>query len=261
VKAGSALVLSLATLPAGSCGGDGMQMCGADHCGLKGHTIVKWTLDAYPQWLFPMDSCVDFNVAKVNVEAVDANGTTIATQADDCGAAQVTFDGLPDGDYIMYVTPRDFGGADLVTAPTAATVTAGMFGADTMVTANIPWDSWIGTFTGTFLFRLSWGGVTCTAAAPMVVKELLTLTVNGNAVHVSTDHGTMLDGSAPAPCYDLMANFPETATGLPFGPATLDIDGLDGSGSAVFHHKFDTFVGAGITNPTITYDTPPPDAM
>jgi hypothetical protein len=244
-----------------SCGGDDMQMCGADHCGLKGHTIVKWTFDAYPQWQFPMDSCVDFGVGKVRVDAVDSTGSA-ATLYDDCGVGQVTFDGLPEGDYTVYVAPQDFGGGDLVSTAPSGTITAGVFGADTTVTVNVPWAAWSGgPYDGTFLFRLSWGGVTCSAAAPLVVSELVTLTVSGIPVTVTTDHGTHLDGSVPAPCYELTENFPESAAHVPFGPANLTIEGLDGSGATVFHHEFDTFVGAGITNPTITYDVPPPDAM
>jgi hypothetical protein len=254
----AAILLALALV---SCTSDGMQMCGADHCGLMGHTVVKWTFDAYPQLMFPMDSCVDFGVGKVAVDAVDANGKTVASLRDDCGIGQVTFEGLPDGAYTMYVAPLDLTGGDLVTAQASGTVNAGAFGADTQVTVNVPWDAWLGTHTGTFLFRLSWGGVTCSAAAPPVVSEVLTLTVNGAPVAVTTDAGTHLDGSAPAPCYELTQNFPESATNVPFGPATLTVDGIDNGGHAMFHHVFDTFVGAGITNPTLTYDAPPPASM
>jgi len=247
-----ALLVSVA-----ACGGtDGQQMCGADHCGLQGHTVVKWTFDAYPEWMFPMDSCVDFSAGKVRVDAVDSLGN-VTTKIDDCGVAQVTFDGLLENEpYTMFVDPEDFGGNSLVTGPTSVTVNAGAYQADTSVTANVPWTSWVGTFTGTYLFRLSWGTLGCTAAG--VVTQVVTLTVNGTVVTATADNGQKLDGTDPEPCYDILQNFPQSATGVPFGPATLKVDGYDGSATPalIYSKTFDTFVGAGITNPTITYDVP-----
>jgi hypothetical protein len=237
-------------------GDDGMQMCGADHCGLQGHTVVKWTFDAYPDWMFPMDSCVDFDVLKVRVDAQGADDNVV-TKIDDCGAAQVTFDGLPENQpFTMFVEPEDIDMNPLVTYPTLVTVNAGAYQADTTVTANVPWTSWVGTFTGTFLFRLSWATQGCAAAG--VVTQNVTLSVNGTPVSATADNGQKLDGSDPKPCYDIMQNFPQSATGVPFGPATLKVDGYDGSATPVliYSKTFDTFVGAGITNPTITYDVP-----
>lgn len=248
-------LLLLASL--GACSSDdGQQMCGADHCGLQGHTVVKWTFDAYPDWLFPMDSCVDFSVGKVRVDAQAADGSVV-TKIDDCGVAQVTFDGLDENQpYTMFVEPEDFGGNSLVTYPTTVMVNAGAYQADTSVNANVPWTSWVGTFTGTFLFRLSWATQGCAAAG--VATQNVTLTVNGTPVSAVADNGQKLDGTDPKPCYDIMQNFPQSATGVPFGPATLKVDGYDGSATPalIYSKTFDTFVGAGITNPTITYDVP-----
>jgi len=255
LQGSSALFALCASLAA--CGGsDGQQMCGADHCGLQGHTIVKWTFDAYPDWMFPMDSCVDFSALKVRVDAQAAD-TSVVTKIDDCGVAQVTFDGLPEGEpYTMFVEPEDGAGNPLVTYPTTVMVDAGAYQADTTVTANVPWTSWIGTFTGTFLFRLSWAGQGCSAAG--VVTQNVTLSVNGTPVSAVADNGQKLDGTDPKPCYDIMQNFPQSATGVPFGPATVKVDGYDGSATPVliYSKTFDTFVGAGITNPTITFDVP-----
>lgn len=243
-----------------ACGGsDGQQMCGADHCGLQGHTVVKWTFDAYPAWLFPMDSCVDFGVVKVRVDAQAADGTVV-TQIEDCGVAQSTFDGLAENQpYTMFVEPEALDLTPLVAAPTTVAVNAGAYQADTTVTANIPWMSWIGTFTGTYLFRVSWGGMGCAAAG--VDTQVITLAVNGTVVSATADNGQKLDGTDPKPCYDIMQQFPQSATGVPFGPAELTVDGYgsgSGSGTPIYSKTFDTFVGAGITNPTITYDVPPP---
>jgi hypothetical protein len=238
------------------CAGDGNQMCGADHCGLQGHTVVKWQFDHYPEWSFPFDSCVDFGVNKVHVDAVGDDGSMVSTE-DDCGTGQVTFDGLLAQNYTMYVAPRDFGGADLISFPSSGTVQGGQYAADTTVTVNVPWTAWLGSYTGTFLWRLSWGGVTCADAMPMpVVTQVLTLMVNGNAVTSLTDSGHRLDGTDPEPCRGLDDNFPQSATTVPFGPATLIVEGRDVTNHMMFHHEFDTFVGAGVTNPTITYDVP-----
>ena len=48
---------------------------------------------------------------------------------------------------------------------------------------------------------------------------------------------------------------------VPFGPAELTATGIAAEGIA-FHHTFDTFIGAGISNPTLTFDVtnPPTDA-
>jgi hypothetical protein len=248
-----ALLATAASLAA--CGTNGgQQMCGADHCGLQGHTVVKWTLDAYPDWKFPMDSCVDFGVIKVRVDAQAAD-SSVVTKSDDCGTAQVTFDGLPENEpYTMFVEPEAADGTPLVTNPTTVAVNAGAYQADTNVTANIPWDSWIGSFTGTFLFRVSWAGQGCATAG--VVKQVVTLKVNGTVVSAVADNGQRLDGTDPEDCYDVMQQFPQSATNVPFGPAELTIEGRDATDKPIFTTTFDTFVGAGITNPTITYDVP-----
>ena len=253
-----AIVVAASLLLAVACGGDDSQCANPSlpHCGLTGHTVVKWQFDHYPEWLFPFDSCVDFMVNKVHVDAKGPDGT-VTSISDDCGAGQVTFDGLTEGaDYTMYVAPTDFSGGDLISFPASGTITAGSFGADTMTTINVPWTAWIGTFTGTFLFRLTWGGVTCAAAPMPVIKQVLTLTVNGVPVTAMTDTGHHMDGVDSEPCRAFDENFPQSALQVPFGPAQLKVEGRDASDAVLYTHTFDTFVGAGITNPTITYDVP-----
>ncbi len=180
------LILSL------SCGGDDGTCSDPSlpNCGLQGHTVVKWMFDHYPEWQFDSDSCSDFGIATVHVDAIDAVGT-VTSGDDQCGVGQVTLDGLPAGQYTVYAAPRDINGTDLVTAPATATVMAGTYGDDQTVTVDVPWTSWIGTFTGTFLFRLSWGGQSCALATPPIVKQVLTLAVNGTVT-------TLLDRRRPA---------------------------------------------------------------
>jgi len=63
----------------------------------------------------------------------------VVTKIDDCGTAQVTFDGLAEiQPYTMFVDPEDFVGNSLVTYPTTVMVSAGAYQADTSVTANVP---------------------------------------------------------------------------------------------------------------------------
>ncbi len=244
----------------GACGGDGggMQMCGADHCGLQGHTIVKWTFDAYPSLLFAGDSCVDFGISKVRVDAqADADGSVV-TATDDCGAGQVTFDGLAAGTYTMFVDPQDFAGNTTVSSPGAAPATAGQYQADTTTTINVDYASWLGgPYTGTFLWRLKWGGQSCATATIPVVTQVVTITSGGVASMVkASPNQQKLDGNDPKPCFAYEENFPQSATGMPFGPAQLSVQGLDAGDAVVYTHTFETFIGAGITNPTVTYDVP-----
>ena len=43
---------------------------------------------------------------------------------------------------------------------------------------------------------------------------------------------------------------------VPFGPATFLVQGFDTTGTNSFRTSFETFVGAGINNPTLTFDVP-----
>jgi len=248
------LGLGLMGILAAACGGVD-DPCPTGDCALKGHTVVKWTFDAYPDRGFAMDSCVDFGVGKVAVDVVDANGFATSLR-DDCGVAQATFSGLAPGDYDVYVMPLDVNGNPILANPAHGTVTAGTVQAPANVTVNVPWDAWPPGQTGTFLFRISWGGLSCDMASPAIKNQQLTLTVNGVVQNIMTDDGEMLNGMDKKPCKMLTDNFPQSALNVPFGPATLLIEGYDATDMMRFSKQFDTFVGAGITNPTLTFDVP-----
>ncbi|MDB4959495.1 MAG: hypothetical protein JWO36_7064 [Myxococcales bacterium] len=252
-----------------SCGGTTTpDPCPTGSCDPQANTVVKWVFDHYPEWQFDSDSCVDFGVGKVHVEVTDSMGV-VHTADDDCGVQQVTFQGLPSDTYSVSVTPRDFGGNPVVSVPATGMVQAATVGNNTSVSINVPWTSWIGTFTGTFLFRISWAGMSCAMASTPVVSQLFTLTIGGQVVTQKTDTNQKLDGTGPRPCRELTEQFPQSVQMVPFGPGTLLVVGQDGSGSAVFTHQFDVFSGAGISNPTVTYnvpgdagvDAPPVDAL
>jgi hypothetical protein len=126
----------------------------------------------------------------------------------------------------------------------------------------VPWTAWTGSYTGQLLFRLTWNGQSCAMATPPVATQVLKLMANGHPVSGNTDSGQKLDGSDPRPCRAVTEGTPQYAQDLPFGPSTLIVTGKDGGGNPHFQRSVDTFIGAGLYNPTMTFDvgTPPADA-
>ncbi|HUS33428.1 MAG TPA: hypothetical protein VMZ53_33230 [Kofleriaceae bacterium] len=222
-------------------------------CGEQSRTTIKWVFNRYPERGFQMDSCTDLGVSKVGVDVVDSAGNVQSLQTD-CGNGQLAFFGLAEGDYTVYVAPLDAGGNGLVTAPAQGTVTAGPVGDNREVTVNVPVEAWIGPYDGSFLFRISWGGMSCETTD--IKDQVVTLKVNGVVQSVLTDDGQMLNGADKKPCKRLTDEFPQTAKHAAFGMATLLIEGYDATDNMRFSHQFDTFVGAGISNPTLTFDVP-----
>lgn len=245
-----------------SCGGsDPLPPCPTGSCDLPGRTIVKWVFDAYPELLFSNDTCLDMGAITVRAEIAGLDDPSQYDTKDvQCGQGQVSFLDLPPGNYNALITPLDIDGNSIVKAGASAHVLAGTTGADTEVTVNVPYDAWTGTYTGTFLFRLSWAGMSCEVAVPPVATQTLKLTAGGAVTTALTDMGQKLDGTDPKPCRLLTEQFAQFAETLPFGPATLVVVGKDAGGTVRFMHQFDTFVGATKNNPTITFDVPGPDA-
>jgi hypothetical protein len=256
-RGGRALVV-VGGLAAGlSCGGsDPVNPCPTGDCTLPGKTVVKWTFDSYPQWGFLSDTCIDMGASTVHVDMVNTADPTITDASDSpCGNGQAVFSGLPAGMYNVSITPLDGDGNSIVKMPTpGGPVAAGMSGADTMVSVNVPYQAWSNSYTGTYFFRLTWGGMSCELATPPVAKQVLTMTAGGAAVTALTDTGQKLDGTDPEPCRPLSEATAQFVEALPFGPATLLVVGKDSGGSVAFHRRFDTFVGATRNNPTIMLD-------
>ena len=248
-----------------ACGDDGPPVCPTGNCNLPGSTIVKWKFNNYPQGKFDNDGCSDVGAVTVRVELMQVEDPAITEFADkSCGEGQATFIDLPLGTYSVSVQPLDIDGGVLVTTPGSGQVLAGSSGASTEVTVNVPYTAWIQRYTGQFLYRLAWGGpmVTCTMATPPVVEQTVKLTAGGvvrtETSSIDNTPFQKLDGTDPKPCRAFADPFPQNVMGLPFGPATLDVVGKDAiNGTIVFHTQFDTFVGAGIFNPTLTFDVLP----
>lgn len=253
-----------------SCGGDDPPLCPTGNCTLPGSTVVKWKFNSYPEWLFESDACSDVGAVTVRVEVTSVDDPNLFDMAEKgCGEGQLTFLDLPVGMYNVAVTPIDIDGAPLVKAAVAGQGLAGSAGAPSEVVINVPHTAWSRTYTGQFLFRLKWGGMSCEATVPPVTRQILTLTAGGQVVTTArTDTNQKVDGTDPAPCRLLSEQFPQYVQALPFGPATLLVIGTENNGNVLYEQQFDTFIGAGMFNPTITFDVPadagvdaiPPDA-
>ncbi len=229
-------------------------------------TIVKWAFNAEAVPGFTTDGCVDVNATQVRVELA---GPMVASKEGPCSSRQVTFDGLPAGTYTAQVTPLDSAGASLVTAAATGTfATTAMSNTTEEHTVVVPPAAWARPMTGTYFFMLRWGGMPCTAA---VATQTVTMRVLGVVSTRSTTSTPMyrLDGSQPVPCVMSVPGDTEHATLMRFGPAQVEVVGKDSGGAEMFRGTFDTFVGAGMSNPVLTLDVPstidagvdaPPDA-
>jgi len=223
--------------------------------------ILKWRFNADAAEGFTQGSCNDLGVSRVRVEL---SGTGTAVLDDMCSTFQVVFSDLVPGPYMAAVTPLDSDGNSLVEAPVMQQVTAE--DGDVEDTINVPPESWSRPYTGTFFFKTRFGGADCGTATPPVSQVWITLSVGGTVVGQMTTTGQALDGSASGPCVPASEPTPLSALGVPFGPATILIVGHDAVGDLQFQKEFDTFVGAGPSNPTLEYDVPsiydamPPDA-
>ena len=246
-----------------SCGGGGFDPCPTGDCTLPGSTIVKFTFDHYPEKLFASDTCLDMGAVTVHVDGFLVDDPTIVAAKDvACGEGQATLLDLVPGMWDVAVTPLDAAGAPIVKAATHGQVAAADRGMVTDTTINVPWDAWTRTYTGTFLFRINWGGVSCETAVPPVATQNLKLVAGDKVVHKLDDQGHHVDGDEDAPCRPLSEPFAAYVEGLAFGPATLEVVGKDVAGERKFEHEFETFIGADKNNPTIVFDVPAelPDA-
>jgi len=258
------LLTSVVSLGLSACGEDPPPVCPTGNCNLPGSTIVKWKFNNYPEWKFDSDACSDVGAITVLVSVVGASDSSIIDMMEKgCGEGQLTFIDLPAGTYNVAVTPLDIDGNPLVGAAVTGTVLAGSTGANTEVTVNVPYTAWSMAYTGQFLYRLAWGGpaVSCATATPPVVEQTVTLTAGGivrtETASIDNVPFQKLDGTDPKPCRAYTDQYPQNVMGLPFGPATLLVVGKDATNAVVFRTQFDTFIGAGVFNPTLSFDVLP----
>ena len=238
-----------------ACGGGGGPECPTDDCSMPTLTVVKWRFNLNDAWSFTGDTCLDLDIANVRVEAVNKLDPALYFSVDkDCDEQQATLLRLPEGMYDVVVTPLDAAGNPIVSVGARGEVMAGVIGAPTETVVTVPYTAWTGTYTGTFLFQLKWAGLPCEGAA--VATQTLRMMVKGAPSDKLVDNGQRLDGTDDKPCRaDQFAQF---ADGLPMGPVMFKVTGKDAVGTMMFEKEFETFVGAGKNNPTITFDVPAP---
>jgi hypothetical protein len=238
---------------------DELDECRACVAFIPPRNVVKWEFNRMAAPGFTNDGCID--VGAVNVR-VDLTGPLPSSQEVGCATRQVTYTELPAGTYTAAVSPLDTDGDSLVTTPVTATVEANVTYNTTAETIiGVPPEAWARPMTGTFFFLLRWMGVDCSTAAPPVTTQRVTLTVNGTVVTQQANVGSAvypvysLDGS-PVSCVMATLSQAEAARAVPFGRATLAVSGRDSGGTEWFRGTFDTFVGAGVSNPILTFDVP-----
>jgi cysteine-rich repeat protein len=232
---------------------DGCRLCVAY---VPPKNVVKWDFNAMAAPGFTSDGCVDVGASTVTVAL---SGPSTASKDASCSLRQVNFDELPAGTYTASVTPKDSGGASLVTAPATATLAGNVTPGTTVETlVNVTPNLWARPMTGTFYFVLHWAGMTCATAAPPVTTQIVTLSIAGAPVTLSTSAATGLpsyrvDGTQPVTCVASTSARAE-AIDLPFGAARIAVVGKDVGGAEMFRGTFDTFVGAGRSNPPLVFD-------
>ncbi|MGE0399059.1 MAG: hypothetical protein AB7T06_20280 [Kofleriaceae bacterium] len=244
-----------------SCGDDGPPVCPTGNCTLPGSTVVKFKFNNYPDVGFDSDTCSELSVAMVRVEVIGVEDPTgYDIREVQCSEGQATFSDLQVQNYNVAVTPLDVDGNPLIKANAEGrgTVAAAGPGARNEVTVTVQYESWARSYTGQFLFKLTWLGASCTpTGTTTVTKHAVTLMVNGSVVAQRTTNPAdqPLDGSVDIPCVP-STGMPLTVANVPWGPATLHVIGKNDANEVLGDHTFDTFVGAGMFNPTLTFDTP-----
>ena len=234
---------------------DDCRMCVAY---IAPRTVVKWEFNADAVPGFMNDGCVDVGARDVDVVL---SGPASETRREGCSERRTTFVDLPPGEYTASVNPLDSSGTSLVTVPPSVTFPANTTPNTTQeYTVVVPPEAWARPMTGTFFFILRWAGMECTTAAPPVITQLVTVTHEGSPVTQQANVNSApypiyrLDGTQPVGCVPSVLAKAEAAPGVPFGRATITVSGRDSGGTEWFRGTFDTFVGAGTSNPIYTFD-------
>jgi len=239
---------------------DELDECRACVAFIPPRNVVKWEFNSAAAPGFTNDGCLDVGAISMRI---DLAGPLPSQQQVSCAMRQVTYTELPAGTYTASLTPLDSSGASLVTAPVTALVAANTtYNTTAEVTVVVPPEAWARPMTGAFFFLLRWMGMECSTAAPPVAMQRVTLRVNGTPVTQQANVGSTvypiytLDGSAQVTCVMASLAQAEAARMVPFGRAQLQVSGRDTGGTEWFRGTFDTFVGAGVSNPILTFDVP-----
>jgi len=237
----------------GGCGG---AVC-TSNCGVTIDTFVHWTLVATEFLPFDGETCDGIGATAV---AISLTGPTTMTQRVDCSAYQFKFSSLPMGEYAVRAMAFDAAGA--LTRGMAST-TFTVADASQSVYVDFPFADFVKTYQGTYFFKTAWdGAVKCGDATPKVINERLLMERGGVALAGTTTDGVPIDGTKAGPCRDGGGAASQAVRDLDWGPAQITISGEDGAGNTLYRKRFDTFVGAGESNPSADFDVPSilPDA-
>ncbi|MBT8492850.1 MAG: hypothetical protein KJO07_07295 [Deltaproteobacteria bacterium] len=214
--------------------------------------IVKWSFNVDEDRGFDGDSCTDTGAREVTV---DIDGPVAEAADESCSFRQVTFSDIPAGTYDLDLAVRDRDGRSLTSSAVGQSYEFG--GGDEEITVNVPYDAWSANYTGNFFFNVTYGGLGCDPATNVVQQSLFfTYDDGGRPVAGYTKAGDPLDGS-PSDCYSKSENEPQTILDVPFGPATLVVQGLDAEANVVYESSFPTFIGAGLLNDEVSFDVAP----
>lgn len=215
--------------------------------------FVKWEFNSDPDRGFTGDSCIEMDAATVEVE-LTGGPEPIDIISESCSSFQASFLDIPAADYTIKVRVYDRDGAPIISEVTEPFSFAGL---NSTVAVVVPSDAWFQSYVGDFFFRILWEGADCDDALPPVVSQNLNLVVDGTVISTRTEGGAKLDGSEPFVCVPLGEELPQAAKDLPFGPAQFLVQGLDDMGMVIYEKEFDTFVGAGVSNPVLEFDVDP----
>jgi cysteine-rich repeat protein len=224
-------------------------------------------LDAYVKWTIVGAEYPGFSETCGGVQAktvqLTITGPSASTPTAPCSDYSIKLADIKPGDYtvtaVLWGDPD--AGAALTKGMAHTSFTISATNPQVMTTMDFPYEDFVRTdYTGDFYFATRWGSSqTCAGATPPVASQTLLLERGGTPL-VDTNN-LPLDGTQST-CVD--ANNPQTelAKHLPWGPATMTITGVDSTGTPQFMGTFQTFVGADIANPTLTFDVPSltPDA-
>jgi cysteine-rich repeat protein len=223
-------------------------------------TFIHWSFVASQYPPFTGETCDGLGAKQVTLALT---GPKAITQSIDCSFGQYPFKQLPVGSYNVNAVLYDAAGGALTRG--LATTSFVASGQKQDVFIDFPFEDFTGGYHGIYYFTTSWAGAArCNDAVPHVVKQRVRLERNGTSFPgVMTQDGLPIDGSAAGPCRDGGSGAAQAVLDLPWGPAQITVTGEDGNGTALFRKTFDTFVGAGVANPTAVLDVPslfPPDA-
>jgi cysteine-rich repeat protein len=207
-----------------------------------------WTFAAHELPGFT-ENCTGVGAAKVKLDVTGPKSTSYTLA---CGDLQFTAIALAAGSYSVTANLLDAAGTLLTKGGTRAdfVIPEATTGTPVQVKLDFAYADFVRTdYVGDWYYQLTWGGAPgCTVAVPPVTDMSIRIERGGHPV-VSTD-GKTIDGVTPEPCTSGL----QAIQNLPWGPASVTITGFATGGAAAFKATFPTFLGAGISNPTLAYD-------